>query len=197
MEKRPPWPYSIPAAKASPPSARPPPMTDPDPQPTCYLCDAMLGGLARWLRAAGYDARYEYGIDDRELLRRAAAAGGTILSSDGPMFQRNVIRSGQVRALYVPQQLSRLEQFRFVMRTLRLPLLPPRCMACGGELAEVPKHAVAGEAPPLAYRNCDHFWRCGRCGKLFWRGTHWQRITRLLADLQCPTEGDGSSAPPR
>jgi len=29
-----------------------------------FFCDAMLGGLARWLRAAGYDAEYEYGIDD-------------------------------------------------------------------------------------------------------------------------------------
>jgi len=152
--------------------------------PPCFYCDAMLGGLARWLRAAGYDARYEYGIDDRELLRRAAEGGGTILSSDGPMFQRNVIRSGEIRALYVPQQLSRLEQFRFVMRKLGLPLLPPRCMACGGGLAEVPKHAVAGEAPPLAYRHCERFWRCDRCGQLFWRGTHWTRITRLLETLE-------------
>lgn len=121
--------------------------------PPCFYCDAMLGGLSRWLRAAGYDARYEYGVDDRELLRRAAAAGGMLLSSDGPMFQRNIIRSGEVRALYVPQQLSRLEQFRFVMAALHLPLLPARCMACGGELREVPKHEVAGEAPPLAYRH--------------------------------------------
>ncbi|MCD6378693.1 MAG: hypothetical protein DRO01_07865, partial [Thermoproteota archaeon] len=28
------------------------------------LCDAMLGGLARWLRAAGYEAQFIYGIDD-------------------------------------------------------------------------------------------------------------------------------------
>jgi hypothetical protein len=69
------------------------------------------------------------------------------------------------------------------MRELRLPLRRPRCMACGGELAEVPKHTVTDEAPPLAYRNCDRFWRCARCGKLLWRGTHWQRITRRLGEM--------------
>jgi DUF1680 family protein len=35
-----------------------------------YPSDAMLGGLARWLRAAGYDARFEYGIDDADLIAR-------------------------------------------------------------------------------------------------------------------------------
>jgi uncharacterized protein len=152
-----------------------------------FICDAMLGGLARWLRAAGYDAEFEYGIDDRALVERAQASGRVLLSSDGPMFERNVIKNGTVRALYVPQQLSKLQQLQFVLKTLALPLLAPRCMSCGGQLAEVPKHQVMEEAPPLAYRNCTHFWRCGRCGKLFWHGTHWERITAQLADLQRTT----------
>lgn len=149
-----------------------------------FFCDAMLGGLARWLRAAGYDAAFEYGIDDRDLIRRAQETGRVLLSSDGPMFERNVIKNGVVRALYVPQQLSKLDQLAFVMETLRLPLREARCMACGGDLAEVPKHSIAGEAPPLAYRNCEQFWRCARCGKLFWHGTHWQKIVRRLQEFE-------------
>jgi len=151
-----------------------------------FFCDAMLGGLARWLRAAGYDAAFEYGIDDAELIARARAGRRMILSSDGPMFQRSLITSGEMPALYVPQQLSKLQQLRFVLRELSLPLRPPRCMACGGELAEVPKHTVISEAPPLAYRRCEKFWRCGRCGKLLWHGTHWQRITERLAQITGP-----------
>lgn len=143
----------------------------------------MLGGLARWLRAAGYDAEFEYGIEDADLLDRAKAAGRMILSSDGPMFERNVIKDGHIQALYVPQQLSKLEQLRFVMHTLDLPLRASRCMACGGGLDEVPKHEVMAEAPPLAYRNCERFWRCSRCGKLLWRGTHWHRITPRLKEI--------------
>ncbi len=154
-----------------------------DPKEMAFICDAMLGGLARWLRAAGYDAEFEYGIDDRVLIERAAGSGRTILSSDGPLFERNILRSGEVGALYVPQQLSKLQQLRFVLGELKLPLRTPRCMACGGRLGEVPKHRVAGEAPPLAFRNCDRFWRCSRCGRLLWRGTHWQRITQRLEEI--------------
>ena len=148
-----------------------------------FFCDAMLGGLARWLRAIGYDAAFEYGIDDGRLVEQARNDERTILSSDGGLFERNVIKNGDIRALYIPQQLSRLEQLRFVVTQLGLERLPARCMACGGELAEVPKHTVADEAPPLAFRHCDQFWRCRACGKLLWRGTHWQKIEHKLADL--------------
>lgn len=143
----------------------------------------MLGGLARWLRAAGYDADFEYGIGDAELIDLAARTGRMILSSDGPLFDRNIIKNGTVRALFVPQQLSRQQQLRFVVGRLGLRPGKPRCMSCGGELAEVPKHSIMGEAPPLAYRSCDRFWRCGRCGKLLWHGTHWQKIILRLAEI--------------
>jgi hypothetical protein len=151
-----------------------------------FFCDAMLGGLARWLRAAGYDALFEYGIDDADLVQRCRTAGRILLSCDGPMFDRNVIKSGQVKALRLPRGLSNVEALRFVFEKLHLTLAQPRCMACGGELVEVPKHTVAGEAPPLAFRNCETFWRCRRCNKLLWRGTHWQKISRRLAELDAP-----------
>ncbi len=160
-------------------------MTD---QPA-FICDAMLGGLARWLRAAGYDASFHYGIDDADLVKQALATGRVLLSSDGPLFRRNIIRTGRVKALLVPRMIGKrqpdkLDQLRFVLGELKLPLREPRCMACGGELAEVPKHAVMSEAPPLAYRNCDRFWRCQRCSKLLWHGTHWMRITKRLEGLR-------------
>ena len=34
-------------------------------------CDAMLGGLARWLRAAGHDTFWQEGIDDGALIHLA------------------------------------------------------------------------------------------------------------------------------
>ena len=148
-----------------------------------FYCDAMLGGLARWLRAAGYDAEFEYGIEDGVLVDRAREARRVLLSSDSRLFERNVIKNAEIRALFVPRGLDKLAQLEFVMRELSLGLREPRCMGCGGELREVPKHEAAGEAPPLAFRSCDRFWRCARCGKLLWHGTHWQTVTRRLREV--------------
>jgi hypothetical protein len=148
-----------------------------------FFCDAMLGGLARWLRAAGYDAAFEHGIDDGVLVRRAGEGGLVVLSSDGPLFERVPIRRGDVRALFVPRGLAPLAQLGFVLRTLGLERREPRCMACGGPLIEVDRASVKGEAPPRAFEHYEQFWRCGRCGKLFWRGTHWRHIGERLAVL--------------
>lgn len=151
-----------------------------------FFCDAMLGGLARWLRAAGYDASFVHGIDDGELVRAAEREGRVVLSSDGGIFLRNVVKQGRVAALFVPRATPPEEQLAVVLAHLALPLREARCMACSGELVQVEKHDVAEEAPPRSFAAFERFWRCGSCAKLFWRGTHWQRIARTLQKSASP-----------
>jgi uncharacterized protein with PIN domain len=141
----------------------------------------MLGGLARWLRAAGYVAEFDPHIDDGSLVRLAAARGQIALSSDGGIFERTVVRTAGVRALYVPRGLSKVAQLGFVLRALDLPIREPRCMTCGGALVEVDRQAVRDEAPPRTFARVSRFWRCSGCGKLLWKGTHWARIDAALA----------------
>jgi hypothetical protein len=143
----------------------------------------MLGGLARWLRAAGYEAAWEEGINDADLVRRCLASGRVLLSSDRALMECGAIRSGRVRALLVPHGLAKVEQLRFVMRELALARREPRCMACGGVLVAIPKEAARPEAPPRTYAWCTHFYRCSDCARLFWQGTHWHRIQEALESI--------------
>ncbi|MDI3291644.1 Mut7-C RNAse domain-containing protein [Polyangium sp. 15x6] len=149
-----------------------------------FFCDAMLGGLARWLRAAGYDAAFEQGIDDGVLVARAAETGRILLSSDGGIFERTTVREGHVRSLFVPRALGLSGELRFVLGAFSLPLLPPRCMTCGGALVELTKDEARDEAPPKTLDRIETFYRCEGCGKLLWRGSHWERIARVLAEAE-------------
>ena len=148
-----------------------------------FVCDAMLGGLARWLRAAGYEAYWRKDIADAEAVAEAQRRRAVLLTCDRQLVQRRAIQSGLVRCLLLPHPLRRLEQTEFVIRKLRLPLRQPRCMACGARLDEVPKESVADRAPPKAFAWCDQFFVCQGCGRLFWHGTHWQRITQQLRQI--------------
>ncbi len=141
-----------------------------------FACDAMCGGLARWLRALGHDATYTAGIDDRALVEHAAAQGRILLSSDGPLFERRVIASGQVRALRLPRGLKRLDQVEFVVRALGLPVRHPRCMRCNGVLRPVRADEVADRVPARSLTFATEFFECESCGGVFWNGTHWRRI---------------------
>jgi uncharacterized protein len=141
-----------------------------------FACDAMLKGLARWLRAAGYDAFWRYGIEDAELIEIARSERRILLTGDGGMMRRRVLRDGELPSLYIPHELGVAEQLGLVRSRFGLVARPPRCMGCGGELAEVAKESVRDEAPPRTYLWLSRFWRCLRCSKLFWQGTHWQKI---------------------
>jgi uncharacterized protein with PIN domain len=147
-----------------------------------FACDAMLGGLARWLRAAGYDASWSADIDDWDLIRLCLREKRILLSSDTGIFRIGIVRDGDLPGLMIPHGLDKQQQLALVVRHFHLPLREPRCMACGGELELTAKEEVRGQVPPRSFDWLVHFYRCRRCGRLFWQGTHWQRIQGRLAD---------------
>ena len=95
-----------------------------------FLCDAMLGDLAKWLRAAGYDtyyARQGTDVSDRSLTRKALEEGRILLTSDGGFLERKPVRDGSVGFMKVPH-LPREEQLRLVVARFSLTRLQSRCM---------------------------------------------------------------------
>lgn len=153
------------------------------------LCDSMLGGLARWLRAAGHDAAFEPHIADGDLVARAIASGEVLLSSDAPLFERRPIAEGAVRALFVPRHRPPEEQAVFVLRALALAVLEPRCMACGGSLETASHEDVTAEVSPRTLASFDTFFRCTRCRRVFWYGSHWDRIDLRRAAFRRALDG--------
>jgi len=148
-----------------------------------FFCDAMHGGLARWLRAAGYDTAWQYGIEDKDLVDRAKSEGRVILTSDAPLMKDKAILQGEPRALFVPRGLGPTEALAFVLRSLGLAVRDPRCMVCSGRLTRVPKESVVEEVLPKTYAAFQKFFRCTGCKKVFWEGTHWQSIEERLSRI--------------
>ena len=100
-----------------------------------FLCDAMLGGLAKWLRAAGHDAYYARegtDVSDRRLVERAMEEERVLLTADGGFLERAPVRDGRVGFSMVPQHLPVEEQLRLVVGRFGLRWHASRCMKCGG-----------------------------------------------------------------
>ncbi|HEX6709594.1 MAG TPA: Mut7-C RNAse domain-containing protein [Rubrobacter sp.] len=155
-----------------------------DPRDTSvrFLCDAMLGGLAKWLRAAGYNAYYASegtDVSDATLTRKALEESRVLLTSDGGFLERKPVRDGSVGFLKVPP-LPLEDQLRLVVEHFGLVRRQSRCMECNGELEIVPREAVAGRVPPGVVRDHEMFFVCQDCGRVFWHGSHWQRIGARL-----------------
>ncbi len=143
-----------------------------------FLCDAMLGTLARWLRLLGYDAEL-VGPDarDAEVAARAAAEGRVLLTRD-----RELAAAGPRTVLVRAERLE--DQLAEVIGRLGLDPRPEargtRCAACNGEVTPVERETVAGLVPPYVYGSAGSFRRCAGCGRVYWRGSHVPRIERRL-----------------
>lgn len=155
-------------------------MSPPPTESLEFFCDAGLGGLARWLRAAGYEAWWQEGIDDDRLLAETRKRSATLLTTDSMLMERRLLRDRIIPSMWVPPTLKVPAQLDLVMLEFGLTLLAPRCMSCGGSLRSEAKETLRERIPPRTYCWCDEYFLCIRCGKLFWHGTHWQRIQEQL-----------------
>jgi len=145
-----------------------------------FVCDAMLGGLARWLRAAGYSAAFDVHAADGALVRKALDEGLCLLTSDSGIMERYAVAQGLIRCVFVPRNAPPTEQLAHVMAALGLQLREPRCMVCDGVLAPMAAQDARDHVPPKVRRRQMCFFRCRACGKVYWHGTHWERIRRRL-----------------
>ena len=157
--------------------------------PDRFFCDSGLGGLARWLRGSGYEAFWEPSIDDYELLQQAKKLSATVLTTDSLLMERRVVRDHVIPALWLPPTLSIPEALAFVFHEFGLKTRAPRCMSCGGELRQESKESLGDRIPPKTYRWLDEYFVCTRCGKLFWKGTHWQKIKSELEKVAPTSAG--------
>ena len=149
-----------------------------------FVCDCMCCGAAKSLRAWGYYAFWEYGIDDAEVVSMGLNQGMTVVTGDNGIMERNVITSGRLKAIYIPVGLDKWEQMEVILKALPIPRLDPRCMNCGQELKEIDKEEFKEELPPRTYAWLNEFYKCTGCSQLFWKGTHWTEISQKLDELE-------------
>lgn len=145
-----------------------------------FLADSMLGRLAKWLRILGYDTLYFSSLEDNNLVRIARAEGRIILTRDREMVRRRGIDSLLIESDDFREQICQaLRHF-----DLNLDSSFSRCSVCNSPLQRVAKGAVRERVPPYVFQTQERFSLCPRCGKIYWQGTHWQRIRERLKGLE-------------
>lgn len=146
-----------------------------------FFADAMLGRLATWMRALGYDVLYERHIEDGEIIKKALEEGRVIITRDTFLVKRRVLAG---RAFLIASDHVR-EQIQEV--ALKFPPEPQlfltRCLRCNTPLDEAPRNTVKDLVPPYVFKTQKSFARCGSCGRVYWAGTHRNHMTNELQTI--------------
>ena len=150
-----------------------------------FIADSNVGKLARWLRMMGYDALFFNDIDDSQLIYIALKERRVVLTKDTQIIRRRVVTSGQLKVILIENDDSK-EQLRQVVKELGLDCRFrqfTRCLECNQILVPRSKEEGKELVPPYVFQTQSQYMQCPSCLRLYWQGTHWQRMKKELEKL--------------
>ena len=144
-----------------------------------FLADAMLGKLCRWMRFLGYDVEYaDSSMEDDDIIRKCNSSGLILITMDVDLSQR-LERSILMRSFDMDDQLLTLLDAYPIGKEKEMS----RCPVCNGVLS-LRSGSVGVSVPVAIARNFHEFWACTGCDRIYWKGSHYDKITKKLSELR-------------
>jgi uncharacterized protein with PIN domain len=147
-----------------------------------FVADVHLGRLAAYLRMLGFDTLYPSDYRDEELARISSAENRVLLTRDRGLLKRSIVVYG-----YYVRETDPWRQLGEVLR--RFDLLEAilqfhRCTRCNTILAIVDKASIEDRLTAQTRQYYDEFRVCHHCGKIYWRGSHFERMDSFIEELR-------------
>lgn len=147
-----------------------------------FLADAHLGRLARYLRMLGFDTLFFNDRGDAHLVEISVQQHRILLTRDKALLMHKKVTHG----VYIRSTDPRLQLIQVLNRMDLMHAIRPfiRCMECNALVESVTSASVEGSLPKRVVQHYNEFWRCTGCGRIYWKGHHYQAMQRWIADLQ-------------
>ncbi len=148
-----------------------------------FLCDEMLGSLAKWLRILGYDTKYIKNINDKKIIEIAEKEGRIVITRDKLLAKKS-------KGIYINEKDIE-KQLKKVVKCLNLNIekekILTRCTICNIKVVRIEKEKVKGKVPEYVWNNNENFWICPTCNRIYWIGSHWNKMEETIKKLQVNT----------
>ncbi|MDD5435880.1 MAG: Mut7-C RNAse domain-containing protein [Nitrospira sp.] len=151
-----------------------------------FIADDMLGKLATWLRISGFDTIYINHVKDAELVRLSVHESRILLTRDTILSRKKGLKN----FLFIVHDKP-FEQLRQVVKEFHLspPVNPfSRCIRCNTALSLYPKEDACRIVPEYVCKTQSVFGQCPSCHKLYWKGTHYEKMEKVLSEIFGPGE---------
>jgi uncharacterized protein len=149
-----------------------------------FVLDNHLGRLTAYLRMLGFDCLYRNDYHDEELAEIAQREERILLSRDRRLLMRKFVVHG-----YCLRSLDSLEQLTEVIQRFELAkrIIPfHRCLRCNHPLKSVAKEEILDRLEPLTKQYFDKFQICPACQQIYWKGSHYERMQKLIEQIVIP-----------
>jgi hypothetical protein len=155
-----------------------------DDPPLGFVVDEMLWKLGRFLRIAGFDVSIPRPTNDDELARISVEENRILLTRDKDLSNRVDSNSFRIIGDELKVQLMEIKEGIDLEKISREG---SRCPACGSKLESRKKSSLSKEEekiiPGGVLANQTMYYLCFSCGRIYWKGVHWEEISSILGGL--------------
>jgi uncharacterized protein len=149
-----------------------------------FILDVHLGKLAKSLRMLGLDTIYESNLSDKTIAEIAALEDRIVLTRDVGLLKHKAITYGYwLRSQNSDEQLSEVIK-RYNLSSQAKPFT--KCIACNGDIKQVSKDHVLEMLPPKTKDYFNEFFQCKNCNRVYWKGSHYERMIEFIKQLKLP-----------
>ncbi|MBS3907226.1 MAG: Mut7-C RNAse domain-containing protein [Syntrophaceae bacterium] len=147
-----------------------------------FLADRTLGKLAKGLRMLGYDTLYYRGEDIHQLIHLARQEDRILLTRNTKL----ALRRPKDRIITITED-SPSRQLKEVVQKETLSLgeekLYTRCLLCNDPIDAIPREEAEGKVPDFIFHQQKDFFRCPRCERIYWQGSHLTHMNEKVKEL--------------
>lgn len=147
-----------------------------------FIVDVNVGKIAKLLRMLGFDTAYQWNWSDNTIARIADQEGRIVLTKDRGLLKRKQVQWGRLLRAETPiEQVKEVKSFF----GLRPPFnLFSRCLRCNTPLVPVDKKDILHRLEPKTKRYFHHFRICPDCKRIYWPGSHHDKMRQWVQELE-------------
>jgi hypothetical protein len=145
-----------------------------------FILTPELGRLCRWLRVLGYDSYYFKGSGS-SLIINALKEDRLIVTRIKRLEEEKTIKKIIIESNNVEEQLKELKEKTGI--EFKLDNLFSRCVECNSLIKEIDKETVKDKVPEYVFKTQETFYKCPKCKKIYWQGTHWELAKKFIEKL--------------
>lgn len=147
-----------------------------------FVADVHLGRLTRYLRMMGFDVYYKNDLLDEEIVKISLKERRAILTRDiGILKRTEVTHAYFIRTDKVEKQTEEVI-IRFDLQNEIKEF--SRCLECNELLKSIKKETIIKQLPPKVAQTQNEFYQCPSCKKIYWKGTHYERMLSYIKSLK-------------
>ena len=146
-----------------------------------FCADVHLGKLARLMRMLGFNTVYKNNFSKEELYTNSLNENRVLLSKSAYFSRFTDINFYQIKSADPLQQLKDIIH-HFNLRDSFNAFI--RCLYCNEIVEKKEKEEVEKELLPNTKKDFSEFWKCPFCQKIYWKGSHYERMMKMIHELE-------------